>query len=64
MKEGVNGGENGLSEAITRCLPVVLRKGVNGGKREGERSERESVVPRQKKEGVTERKQPNELPAK
>ena len=28
------------------CLPVVLRKGVNGGKREGERSERESVVPR------------------
>ena len=28
------------------CLPVVLRKGVNGGKREGERSEQESVVPR------------------
>ena len=28
------------------------RKGVNGGKREGERSERESVVPRQKKVGV------------
>ena len=28
------------------------RKWVNGGKREGERSERESVVPRQKKEGV------------
>ena len=48
MKEGVNGGENGLSEAITRCLPVVLRKGVNGGKREGERSERESVVTRHK----------------
>ena len=21
MKEGVNGGENGLSEAITRCRP-------------------------------------------
>ncbi|MDD7670997.1 MAG: hypothetical protein PT943_07055, partial [Ruminococcus sp.] len=50
MKEGVNGGENGLSEAITRCLPVVLRKGANGGKREGERSERESVVPRQNKD--------------
>ena len=30
------------------CLPVVLRKGANGGKREGERSERESVVPRHK----------------
>ncbi len=28
------------------------RKGANGGKREGERSERESVVPRQKKEEV------------
>ena len=50
MKEGVNGGENGLSEAITRCLPVVLRKGANGGKREGERSERESVVTRQNKD--------------
>ena len=34
----------------SRCLPVVLRKGVNGGKREGERSERESVVPRQNKD--------------
>ena len=31
-------------------LPVVLRKGVNGGKREGERSERESVVTRQNKD--------------
>ena len=49
MKEGVNGGENGLSEAITRCIPVVVRKGANGGKREGERSERESVVTRQDK---------------
>ena len=93
-KEGANGGENGLSEAITRCrhrqnkdsrrdgghappqrhpersaattktrftgrkqnkrsefccLPVVLRKGANGGKREGERSEQESVVPCQDK---------------
>ena len=28
------------------------RKGANGGKREGERSEQESVVTRQKKEGV------------
>jgi len=28
------------------------RKGANGGKREGERSERESVVTRQKKEGA------------
>ena len=28
------------------CLPVVPRKGANGGKREGERSERESVVTR------------------
>ena len=28
------------------------RKGANGGKREGERSEQESVVPRQKKEGA------------
>ena len=27
------------------CLPVILRKGANGGKREGELSERESVVP-------------------
>ena len=34
----------------SRCLPVVLRKGVNGGKREGERSERESVVTRQNKD--------------
>ena len=34
----------------SRCLPVVLRKGANGGKREGERSERESVVPRQNKD--------------
>ena len=32
------------------CLPVVLRKGVNGGKREGERSEQESVVPCQNKD--------------
>ena len=32
------------------CLPVIPRKGANGGKREGERSERESVVPRQNKD--------------
>ena len=29
-----------------------MKVGVNGGKREGERSEQESVVPRQKKEGA------------
>ena len=37
-------------EAVLALSPVVLRKGVNGGKREGERSERESVVPRQNKD--------------
>ena len=37
-------------EAMLASSPVVLRKGVNGGKREGERSERESVVPRQNKD--------------
>ena len=31
------------------CLSVVPRKGANGGKREGERSEQESVVPCQDK---------------
>ena len=79
MKVGVNGGENGLSEAITRCRPRLNlslrpnkrsvfsrtcagkrhlksrergdRKGANGGKREGERSERESVVPRPPERG-------------
>ena len=33
------------------CLPVVLRKGANGGKREGERSEQESVVTRPPESG-------------
>ena len=36
-------------EAVLALSPVVLRKGVNGGKREGERSEQESVVTRQDK---------------
>ena len=35
---------------------ATTKEGVNGGKRAGERSERESVVPRQKKEGSTGRK--------
>ena len=39
-----------LSVSEFCCLPVVPRKGANGGKREGERSERESVVPRQNKD--------------
>ena len=44
MKERFTGRkQNKRSEFC--CLPVVLRKGANGGKREGERSERESVVP-------------------
>ena len=42
-------GENRISVSEFCCLPVVLRKGVNGGKREGERSERESVVTRHEK---------------
>ena len=42
-------GENRISVSEFCCLPVVLRKGANGGKREGERSEQESVVPRQDK---------------
>ena len=43
-------GENRINVSEFCCLPVVLRKGVNGGKREGERSERESVVTRQNKD--------------
>ena len=39
-------GENRISVSEFCCLPVVLRKGANGGKREGERSEQESVVTR------------------
>ena len=49
MKERFTGRkQNKRSEFC--CLPVVLRKGANGGKREGERSERESVVLRQNKD--------------
>ena len=45
MKERFTGRkQNKRSEFC--CLPVVLRKGANGGKREGERSEQESVVTR------------------
>ena len=44
MKERFTGRKQNKQSEFC-CLPVVLRKGANGGKREGERSEQESVVP-------------------
>ncbi len=44
-------GENRISVSEFCCLPVIPRKGANGGKREGERSEQESVVTRPPESG-------------